>query len=212
MTNRFAEDVDGFDQLCQRSITCVITNLSQHVILLITLSLLYWRSCNFHSFSDCWSSENAPGLTHSVSTHFSCRRRIRWWKRPCIRFLDLGEMGNHCYSDSWWECYSAHWNGLQAKYVFFFIIDTFVSLAIPSLQLGLTTSLFYNLDSKLKTNSQYLSIDQCRVLVLICSHTILRSCLAQIPLALCSAFNTDHYAHWHSSNGLVLLSRRVASL
>jgi hypothetical protein len=45
--------------------------------------------------------------------------------------------------------------------------NTFVSLAIPSLQLRLTTSLFSNLDSKLKTNSQYLSIDQCRALVLI---------------------------------------------
>jgi hypothetical protein len=76
-----------------------------------------------------------------------------------------------------------------------FFIDTFVSLAVPSLQLRLTTSLFSNLDSKLKTNSQYLSIDQSRVLVLICSHILLRSCLAQIPLALCSAFNLDHYAH-----------------
>jgi hypothetical protein len=53
-------------------------------------------------------------------------------------------------------------------YYFFFFIDTFMSLAIPSLQLRLTTSLFSNLDSKLKTNSQYLSIDQCRVLVFIC--------------------------------------------
>jgi hypothetical protein len=78
---------------------------------------------------------------------------------------------------------------------FIFFIDTFVSLAIPSLQLRLTTSLFSNLDSTLKTNNQYLSIDQCRVLVLICSHILLRSCLAQIPLALCSAFNSDHYAH-----------------
>jgi hypothetical protein len=77
----------------------------------------------------------------------------------------------------------------------FFLIDTFVSLAIPSLQLGLTTSLFSNLDSTLKTNTQYLSIDQCRALVLICSHILLRSCLAQIPLALCSPFNSDHYAH-----------------
>jgi hypothetical protein len=68
-----------------------------------------------------------------------------------------------------------------------FFIDTFVSLAIPSLQLRLMTSLFSNLDSKLKTNSQYLSIDQCRVLVLICSHVLLRPCLEQIPPALCSA-------------------------
>jgi hypothetical protein len=45
------------------------------------------------------------------------------------------------------------------------IIDTFVPLAIPSLQLRLTTTLFSNLDSKLKTNHQYLSIDQCRVLM-----------------------------------------------
>jgi hypothetical protein len=67
---------------------------------------------------------------------------------------------------------------------FFFFIDTFVSLAIPSLQLRLTTSLFSNLDSKLENNSQYLSIVQCRVLVFICSHILLRSCLAQIPLAL----------------------------
>jgi hypothetical protein len=52
------------------------------------------------------------------------------------------------------------------KQVFF--IDTIVSLAIPGLQLRLTTSLFSDLDSKLRTNSQYLSIDQCRVLVLIC--------------------------------------------
>jgi hypothetical protein len=37
-------------------------------------------------------------------------------------------------------------------------IDTFVSLAIPSLQLRLTTSLFSNLDSKLKTNILYFSI------------------------------------------------------
>jgi hypothetical protein len=50
------------------------------------------------------------------------------------------------------------------------IIDTFVSLTVPSLQLRLTTSLFSNLDSNLKTNSQYLSIVQCLVLVLICSH------------------------------------------
>jgi hypothetical protein len=56
----------------------------------------------------------------------------------------------------------------------FFFIDTFVSLASPSLQLRLATSLFSNLDSKLKTNSQYLSINQCRVLVLICSHILLR--------------------------------------
>jgi hypothetical protein len=61
----------------------------------------------------------------------------------------------------------------------FFFIDAFVSLAIPSLQLRLNISFFSNLDSKLKTNSQYLSIDQCRVLVLICSHILLRSCLAQ---------------------------------
>jgi hypothetical protein len=53
-------------------------------------------------------------------------------------------------------------------WIYIFFIDTFVSLAIPSLQLRLTTSLFSSLDSKLKTNSQYLSIDQCRVLVLIC--------------------------------------------
>jgi hypothetical protein len=78
---------------------------------------------------------------------------------------------------------------LRPLFYFFFILDTFVSLAIPSLQLRLTTSLFSNLDSKLKTNSQYLSIDQCRVLVLICSHILLRSCLVQIPLALCSAFS-----------------------
>jgi hypothetical protein len=78
---------------------------------------------------------------------------------------------------------------------FFIFIDTFASLAIPSLQLRLTTSLFSNLDSKLKTNSQYLIIDQCRALVIICLHIILRSCLAQIPLALCSAFSSDHYAH-----------------
>jgi hypothetical protein len=77
----------------------------------------------------------------------------------------------------------------------FFFIDSFVSLAIPSLQLRLTTSLFSNLDSTLKTNTQYLSIVQCRVLVLICSHILLRSCLAQIPLTQCSAFNSDHYAH-----------------
>jgi hypothetical protein len=77
----------------------------------------------------------------------------------------------------------------------FFFINTFVSLAIPSLQLRLTTSLFSNVDSKLKTNSQYLNIDQCRALVLICSHILLHSCLAQIPLSLCSAFSSDHYAH-----------------
>jgi hypothetical protein len=81
------------------------------------------------------------------------------------------------------------------NYIYIFFIDTFVSLAIPSLQLRLTTNLFPNLDSTLKTNTQYLSIDQCRVLVLICSHILLRSCLAQIPLALCPAFNSDHYAH-----------------
>jgi hypothetical protein len=61
---------------------------------------------------------------------------------------------------------------LAARQVFF--IDTFVSLAIHSLQLRLTTSLFSNLDSKPKTNSQYLSIDQCRVLVLRCK--VLRKC------------------------------------
>jgi hypothetical protein len=78
----------------------------------------------------------------------------------------------------------------------FFLIDTYVSLASPSLQLRLTTSLFSNLDSTLKTNTQYLGIVQCRVLVLICSHILLRSCLAQIPLALCFALNSDHYAHY----------------
>jgi hypothetical protein len=41
-------------------------------------------------------------------------------------------------------------------YYYFFFIDTFVSLAIPSLQLRLTTSLFSNLDSTLKPNIQYL--------------------------------------------------------
>jgi hypothetical protein len=51
----------------------------------------------------------------------------------------------------------------------FFFIDIFVSLAVPSLQLSLTTSLFSNLDSKLKTNTQYLSIVQCRVLVMDCN-------------------------------------------
>jgi hypothetical protein len=61
----------------------------------------------------------------------------------------------------------------------FLFIDTFVSLAIPSLQFRLTTSSFSNLNSTLKTNTQYLSIVQCRVLVLICSHILLRSCLAQ---------------------------------
>jgi hypothetical protein len=40
----------------------------------------------------------------------------------------------------------------------FFIIDTFVSLAIPSLQRRLTTSLFLNLDSTLETKTQYLNI------------------------------------------------------
>jgi hypothetical protein len=39
---------------------------------------------------------------------------------------------------------------------FFFNFDTFVSLAIPSLQLRPTTSFFPNLDSTLKTNTQYL--------------------------------------------------------
>jgi hypothetical protein len=56
-----------------------------------------------------------------------------------------------------------------SKFVYIFFIDIFVSPAIPSLQLRLTTSLFSNLDSKLRTNTQYLSIVQCRVLVLICS-------------------------------------------
>jgi hypothetical protein len=51
----------------------------------------------------------------------------------------------------------------------FFFTVTFVSFVIPSLQLWLTTSLFYNLDSTLKTNSQYLSIVQCRVLVMDCT-------------------------------------------
>jgi hypothetical protein len=78
------------------------------------------------------------------------------------------------------------------NFFYFFSIDTFASLAIPSLQLRLTTSLFSNLDSKLKTKTQYLGIDQCRALDLICSHILLRSCLAQIPLALCSAFSSDH--------------------
>jgi hypothetical protein len=78
--------------------------------------------------------------------------------------------------------------------MYIFLLTPFVCLTIPSLQLKLTISLFSNLDSKLKINSQYLSIDQCRVLVLICSHILLRSCLAQIPLALCSAFNSDHCA------------------
>jgi hypothetical protein len=117
--------------------------------------------------------------------------------------------GNRCYG--WLYANSA---GVLSKRNTLFIsfINTLVSLAIPSLQLRPTTSLFSNLDSTLKTNSQYLSIDECRVLVLICSHILLRSCLAQIPLALCSAFSSDHYAHQHSSSGLVLLRRRVASL
>jgi hypothetical protein len=84
---------------------------------------------------------------------------------------------------------------LQCVVLDFVFVDTFVSLAIPSLQLRLTTSLFSNLDSMLKTNTQYLSIVQCRVLVLICSHVLPHSCLAQIPIALFSAFNSDHYAH-----------------
>jgi hypothetical protein len=88
--------------------------------------------------------------------------------------------------------------------ILIFFIDTFVSLAIPSLQLRLTTSLFSNLDSTLKTNTQYLGIVQCRVLVLICSHILLRSCLSQIPLAICSAFNSDHYAHLHSSTNDII--------
>jgi hypothetical protein len=46
---------------------------------------------------------------------------------------------------------SSFW--LIFKYIFLFI-NTFVSFAIPSLQLRLTTSLFSNLDSKLKTNTQ----------------------------------------------------------
>jgi hypothetical protein len=71
-----------------------------------------------------------------------------------------------------------------------------VSFAIPSLQLRLTTSFFSNLDSTLRTNIQYLSIVQCRDLVLVCSHILLSSCLAQILLTLCSAFNSDHYAHY----------------
>jgi hypothetical protein len=65
-----------------------------------------------------------------------------------------------------------HIGSMKITFVF---IDTFVSLAIPSLQLRLTTNLFSNLDYKLKTNRQYLSIDQCRVLVLICSHILLPS-------------------------------------
>jgi hypothetical protein len=79
----------------------------------------------------------------------------------------------------------------RQHYIYIFFLLTSLCLAIPSLQLRLTTNLFSNLDSKLKTNTQYLSIDQCRVLVLICSHIL----LAQIPLALCSAFSSDHYAH-----------------
>jgi hypothetical protein len=90
---------------------------------------------------------------------------------------------------------SPYLNEIIGGHQCFFFFYTFVYLAIPSLQLRLTTSLFSNLHSKLKANSQYLSIDQCRVLVLICSHILLRSCLAQIPLALCSAFSSDHYAH-----------------
>jgi hypothetical protein len=86
-----------------------------------------------------------------------------------------------------------HCKKIKSRKIFF--INTFVSPAIPSLQLRLTTSLFSNLDSKPKTNSQYLSIYQYRVQVLICSHILLFYCLAQIPLALCSAFNSDHYAH-----------------
>jgi hypothetical protein len=90
--------------------------------------------------------------------------------------------------------HDVHFSVYSECFFFYFFIDTFVSLAIPSLQLRLTTSLFSNLDSKLKTNSQYVSINQCRVLVLICSHILPRSYLAQIPLALCSAFSSDHYA------------------
>jgi hypothetical protein len=91
------------------------------------------------------------------------------------------------------NCFSQLLNVHNAGDVFF--IDTLVSLAIPSLQHKLTTSLFSNLDSTPKTNIQYLIIVQCRVLGLICSHILLRSSLVQIRLALCSAFNSDHYAH-----------------
>jgi hypothetical protein len=66
---------------------------------------------------------------------------------------------------------------LPIKMSSFFFNWHLVSLAIPSLQLRLTTSLFSNLDSTLKTNTQYLRIVQCRVLVLICSHILLRFCL-----------------------------------
>jgi hypothetical protein len=113
------------------------------------------------------------------------------WKQNwiCPFYLKLQRHDRHdC------ELLNSQIPGLPVEFRFFFI-DTFVSLAVPTLQLRLTTNLFSNLDSKLKTNSQNLSIDQCRVLVLICSHILLRSCLAQIPIALCSAFGSDHYAH-----------------
>jgi ABC-type microcin C transport system permease subunit YejE len=63
-------------------------------------------------------------------------------------------------------------------FIIIIIINTLVSLPIPGLQLRLTTSSFSNLDSTLKANTQYLSIEQCRVLVLICSHVLPRTLLS----------------------------------
>jgi hypothetical protein len=49
--------------------------------------------------------------------------------------------------------FAAHQESCKV-FFFNFFIDTFVFLAIPGLQLRLTTSLFSNLDSTLETNSQ----------------------------------------------------------
>jgi hypothetical protein len=67
-----------------------------------------------------------------------------------------------------------------------FFIDTFVSLAIPSLQLRLTTSLFSNLDSTLKTNTQYKHRPMsCPSSYLFAHSSALSSCANSTSTMLC---------------------------
>jgi hypothetical protein len=143
-------------------------------------------SCVFTEHVNKRRIPSTPSINCGPSAHtYEFRKEVEL-------FLTDKKSGRSHYWDKKWVTKLAYPSNVSFLYIFFY---TCVCLAIPSLQLRLTTSLFSNLDSKLKTNSQYLSIDQCRVLVLICSHILLRSCLAQIPLALCSALSSDHYAH-----------------
>jgi hypothetical protein len=112
--------------------------------------------------------EHYPSQPPTWETHF--------WKQYCL-WDDITStlMDQHDYS-----CLKAFFTWLRFGYEtvpFYFL-------------LRITTSLFSNLHSKLKNNNQYLSIDQCRVLVLICS--ALLSCANSTST---NALSSDHYAH-----------------